>query len=240
LTLARHDRGLNTEIGRGQDGNGNRLSQNKRRTLNRLRTQHSRAQFESKADRNLAHACGEIARLTSTLDLSRARREEASTLYRQAQQQSLIRGRSIESMAAGSVYSACRCSGTVLTVPQIAEVTSCSTDTVWNAYGVLNTKLDLDVPVRQPQAFVAMCASDCDTTVPSSVRHHALELTTVAEETGLANGRHPAGVAAACLYRAGNEAEISLTQTDLAEAASVTPGTIRKRRNELQTALGDA
>lgn len=37
LTVARHDRGISTEIGRGADANGNEISAQKRRRLARMR-----------------------------------------------------------------------------------------------------------------------------------------------------------------------------------------------------------
>ncbi|WP_162991363.1 transcription initiation factor IIB [Halostella salina] len=237
LTPSRHDRGLVTTIGYRQDGHGKSLSQRKRRTFNRLRIQQRRGQFDSTADRNLAHACGEIARLTSSLDLSFACREEASQVFREVQNEGLLVGRSIESMAAASVYAACRCRGTVRTVRTIATVSPCSTADIWRAYGVCNTELELETPVRRPQAFVATCASACREPVSERVRHRAIELTARSEECGLANGRHPAGVAAGCLYYASVEYGAGLTQAALAEAGGVSANTLRKRYYELESEL---
>lgn len=60
LTNARHDRGLSTKIGEVHEGKGNELSQRKRRHLARLRREHSRSRYGSKADRNLGFECSEI------------------------------------------------------------------------------------------------------------------------------------------------------------------------------------
>ncbi|WP_276248633.1 TFIIB-type zinc ribbon-containing protein [Haladaptatus sp. YSMS36] len=51
-TVARHDRGLSTEIGWASTSQGSALSSRKRRRLSRLRTHQSRARFRSKAERN--------------------------------------------------------------------------------------------------------------------------------------------------------------------------------------------
>ena len=103
LTPARHDQDLSTEIGYKADGRGNTLSAEKHRQLGRLWTHHTRAKWQSKTEFNLAYAGIEIARMTSSLDLSRAVREGAATIFREAQQTDLITGRSIEALAAGSV-----------------------------------------------------------------------------------------------------------------------------------------
>ncbi|WP_206425025.1 transcription initiation factor IIB family protein [Halosimplex salinum] len=92
LTEARHDRGLSTKIGYKADGKGNRLSSRKRRQLGRLRREHTRAKWQSKAERNLAHGCTEIARLVGALDLDRDHREQASALFRSAQSADLLPG----------------------------------------------------------------------------------------------------------------------------------------------------
>jgi len=76
LTAARHDRGLSTEIGRGKDANGNRLSGRKRQQVSRMRREQSRGRFQSKAERNLAHGLGEVRRIASTLELSESVRDQ--------------------------------------------------------------------------------------------------------------------------------------------------------------------
>lgn len=233
ITPARHDLGLSTEIGWKVDANGNGFSSRKRRQLHRLRREHRRARCRSKRERNLARACGEVARLVSALGLTRSRREEASVIFRRAQTDDLLVGRSIESIAAGSVYAACRCSGELITSESVATVSACSEPQIVHAYGVLNRELELSTTLRRPHSFVSnACAALTDLAEP--VVHRATELARIAEQSGVANGRHPAGVAAACLYLAGREHDATLTQVDVADCADVSPVTLRKRYYELR------
>lgn len=109
LTAARHDRGLSTEIGRGTDANGNELSAQKRRQLARMRREQTRGWWQSKAEQNLAHRLSEVRCLASALYLFDTLRDRACQLFRNTQNQDLLRGRSIEAIAAASVYVACRC-----------------------------------------------------------------------------------------------------------------------------------
>lgn len=74
---------------------------------------------------------------------------------------------------------------------------------------------------------------------PDAVQHRALELAQVAEERGTANGRKPSGVAAACLYRAAEECEWMVIQDVGADAANVTPLTLRRGAEALGEALAD-
>lgn len=236
LTNGRHDRGLSSEIGWKRDAKGNTLTGEKRQQISRLRTQHSRARWRSKAERNLGHACFEIARLVSALDLPTFVRESASSTYREAQQADLITGRSIESMAAGAVYATCRCGGFAVSVSEVADVSVCSDDQVVNAYRVLNVELSLETPVIQPESLIPKLATACDCS--KQVQHSALELATQAVDAGLANGRNPAGVAAGCLYTAVAERDLLTTQAEIAAAADITVETLRSRYQELQAVMG--
>nr|WP_254270949.1 exodeoxyribonuclease VII large subunit [Halorussus aquaticus] len=53
------------------------------------------------------------------------------------------------------------------------------------------------------------------------------------EERGLTTGVHPAGFAAACLYKAGQEQGQWVTQRDVAETGNVTPTTVRTHHETL-------
>jgi len=66
-----------------------------------MRREHSRGRFQTKAERNLAHGLGEVRRIVSTLELSASIRDQACQLFRSAQNEDLLRGRSIEAIAAG-------------------------------------------------------------------------------------------------------------------------------------------
>lgn len=232
LTKGRHDRGLSSEIGWTRDAKGNTLPGEKRQQLSRLRTQHSRARWRSKAERNLGHACFEIARMVSALELPKFVRESASSTYRDAHQADLIMGRSIESMTAGAVYATCRCGGFAVSVSAVADVSVCSSEQVLNAYSVLNVELNLETPVVQPESLIPKLATACD--ISKQVQYRALELSTQAVDAGLANGRNPAGVAAGCLYVAVAGRDKLTTQAEIAAAAEVSVKTVRSRYQELQ------
>mgnify|MGYP006279003451 CR=1 FL=1 len=234
LTATRHDRGLSTEIGYKRDGYGTMLPARTRRRFRRLRHHQNRARWSTKAKQNLAFACGEIARLTSALDLGWDVREQASALYREAMSDDLIRGRSIESMAAASVYAVCRCNGHGRTLVEIVDVAHVDESAVKNAYRVINTELGLETAIIRPRALLPRLISELECSLSSKTRRRVEELVARAESSGIANGRRPSGVAAACLYLALNESNQWVRQTDLAEIAGTTPTTIRARCAELR------
>lgn len=234
LTVARHDRGLSTEIGSRVDGTGKQLSRKKRRHLGRLRREHTRGKWRSKAERNLAHACQEIARLTSALCLSRDIRKDGALVYRRAQSANLIRGRSIEAIATAAVYVACRRRERPHTLDELARVAQCSPEALRNAYGVLNRELDLAVRPRTPATFVPKVAADLDIDEP--VIRAARRLATSVSERGITGGSHPAGVAAGCLAVVSAARNVDIAQCDLADAADVSTATVRGKRNSIRAA----
>ncbi|WP_231727740.1 transcription initiation factor IIB [Haloferax profundi] len=222
---------MSAEIGYNRDANGQRVSPKKRRQLHRLRREHRRARFGSKAERNLATALQDIARMGSALDLPYSVTEEASQIYRRAQKHDLIRGRSLEMLAAGSLYATCRARGLPRRQDEIADVARCTLDQVRTGYRVLNSELGIDAQAVTARTHVPRLASDCD--VSADVHARAFELAELADEVGIANGRNPAGVAAACLYLAGKELGGTQTQAEFAAAADVTVPTLRARYYEL-------
>ncbi|MGQ4557245.1 TFIIB-type zinc ribbon-containing protein [Halobellus sp. GM3] len=232
LTAARHDRGLSTEIGRGTDAKGNEISGQKRRRLARMRREQTRGRWRSKAERNLAHGLGEVRRLASALEVSDSVRDQACQLFRSAQDEDLLRGRSIEAIAAASVYGACRCNGLSRLVDDVSEMARVAESRVTNAYKTLNEELGLPAEPVSPSMFVPRLASDLECT--DEIRQRARTLAEQAEERGVTTGVHPAGFAAACLYKAGREEGRWLTQSEAADVANASKATVRAHRDTLE------
>lgn len=231
-TPARHDRGLSTEIGRRKDSHGNVLSKQKRRQLHRLRREHSRAQYGSKAERNEMHGIVEIRRLCGALGFDTGFRDRACRLFSTAQDADLLRGRSIEAIAAASVYATCRCDGRPQTIEDIAQVAQVSREKLRNGYGVLNRELGLPATPVDPIRFLPRFVSELD--LPKTVERHARAVLEE-EDTPETRGSNPAGVAAGALLvgvELANERH-RVTQDDVASVADVSIPTVRRYRDEL-------
>ena len=127
--------------------------------------------------------------------------------------------------------SACRSGGCLRTIDELDEVAQCSRSGLQNAYRVLNEALGVAAKPARLGDFISRYASTCS--VPNQVHERAQEFAVVAEETGIANGRKPSGIAAACLYAAGKECGLDLTQCELAAVANVSAVTIRERYYEM-------
>ena len=227
LTRSRHDRGLSTEIGRST-----RLKGRKRRRMARMRTQHNRARIATKRDRNKVYAYTEIRRLTGALELPSSLRDTACALFDSAQSESLLRGRSLEGFAAACVYVACRTAGVARTVGEVCAEAKATEAEHRAAFDAMNRELGLPIGPAAPAEYLPRFASDLD--VPPNVEARARDLADRAVEEGIANGRNPVGVAAACLYTAARQCDLDCTQQEAADVGGVTPVTIRRTYVELR------
>jgi len=226
LTRSRHDRGLSTEI-----GYSNRLTGRKRRRVARMRRQHKRTQIRSKAERNRVYAFTEIRRLVSALDLSEHVRDQSCVLFESAQDADLLQGRSIEGFAAAVVYATCRVGSVSRTCGEIVTAAKASREELDAAYTAMNRELGLPTGPIDPREYLARFASKLG--LSHDVEARARELATQARETGVTTGRNPSGVAAACLYTAGQETGAGVTQQEAADIADVAPVTVRSTYDDL-------
>lgn len=108
------------------------------------------------------HRLTDIRRMRCTLGFSTMFRNRACRLLSTAQEQDLLRGRSIEAMAAGSVYAVCRCDGRPQTVDDVAQVARVSVEKVQHGYDVLNRELGLLAPPIKPERFLPQFRSVLD------------------------------------------------------------------------------
>jgi len=231
LTVARHDRGLSTEIGRGVDGTGSGLSGHRRRDFRRLRRRHHRAKYRSKAERNLAEGFGQVKRLCSVLELPRSVHDRAAVIFRDAQSEGLFQGRSIDGMAAASVYAACRELAVLRTAAEVAAVAGTDEGRVRQDYSVLNSGLGLAALPYPPELFVSRFSAELE--LPFAVRERVIDLVRIAVAEGRVTGSPPSTVAAAAIYFAAREAGLGLTQKGVAAACGTTDTTIRTQVSRL-------
>lgn len=224
-TAARHDHGLGTaSLGR-VDHLGRNVQSHQ---LRRMRKLDRRAHFDSSRERNLAHALGEVHRMTTALGQSRSIQEQASTLARTAQRAGLFVGRSIEAMAAAGVLAALRVNGRPFAARELEPFARVDEDAIRVAYRAINRELSL--PAAPPKVADGVPKLASAVGLPERVEAAALELAREVDGTPVPSGRRPSGLAAACIYVAAKgdgTGWTRFTQAELAEAANVTPHTIR-------------
>ncbi len=237
-TETMHDRGLYTMIDhRDRDIYGNNIKPETRTRMRRLRKWDKRSKVQDSKDRNLSFALNEIDRISSQLHLPRYVKERGAFLYRQTVENNLLRGRSIEDVAAGAVYASCRQSGIPRTLDEIADVTKCDRKDVGRAFRLLTQKLN--IKVAPPNALEYIPRFACELGVNDSVSMKAVRMAEEVVKRGLSSGKSPQGIAASVLYMASVlEDGKGVTQKAVAEVADVTEVTIRNRYKEIAENMG--
>jgi transcription initiation factor TFIIB len=235
-SLARHDMGLFTVIGRtDKDASGGQIDPAVRSTMERLRIWDFRSQIRTATDRNLRQAFSELDVLKTKLGLSDAIIEKTAYVYRKAQERQLVRGRTTSAILAACIYIACRELGTPRTLKDISAISNVKRKDLARSYRLLVLRLELKIPVLDPIKCIARVANKAN--LSEITKRKAIDLMYKITDNELGSGKDPMGLAASVLYlssmnnRDSNEYR---TQSDLAAAAGVTEVTIRNRTQELR------
>jgi transcription initiation factor TFIIB len=232
ISLARHDKGVSTELGMGFSDIF-KLPPKLRPKFLRLKKWQQR--ISTATERNLKYALAELKRYTSQLNLSPGVEETSALVYRRAVAKELVRGRSMESVVASALYAACREHGTPRTLDEIAEVANIPKREIGRTYRFLSRQLGIRILPTDPTDYIPRFASNLALSGKTVTK--ALEILQKAKERELTSGRGPTGVAAAVLYIAAQLTGEKKTQREVAEVAGVTEVTIRNRYKELVKSL---
>ena len=248
-SLARHDMGLSTIIGRtDRDYTGNAIDTSIKSTIDRLRILDYRTQLHSSTDRSLKKAFSELDFLRDKLALPDSVVEKTAYIYRKAQQRGMIRGRTVSAMLAAATYIACREIGVGKTLKDIAEGSNVKPKTLSQCYRTLLTELDIKTPMLDPMRCVAKVASRMQLNEMTS--RQAMGIMHNAMKSEASTGKNPMGLAAAVLYisyhnnniknsalRKSNDSEDKRTQTSFAQASGITDVTLRNTVRSLKNQL---
>jgi transcription initiation factor TFIIB len=227
-----HDKGLSTAISQvDRDAFGRKLPLATRLQMWRLRKWQIRSRVHSSIDRNLAQAMAELDRLSGKVYIRPQIKEKAALIYRKALDKGLVRGRSINAIAAAALYAACRGSGTPRTLREIAEASLVDRKDVARCYRLLLLELDVHMPIADPMTYVSKIAEKNE--ISGKIQGAAIAILREARRKRAAAGKDPMGLAAAALYIACLQHNEKKTQKDIAEAAGVTEVTVRNRYKAL-------
>jgi len=236
-TKTMHDKGLTTTIDwKNEDAYGRSLSSEKRSQMHRLRKWQERIRTKDAGERNLQFALSEVDRMASAMGVPRAVREVASVMYRQALNEDLIRGRSIEGVSTAALYAACRKEGIPRSLEEIAEVSRVKRKEIGRTYRYISQELGLEMRPVDPKKYVPRFSSQLD--LSEEVQTKAKEIIDTTAGQGLLSGKSPTGFAAAAIYAASLLCDQKKTQREVADVAQVTEVTIRNRYQEQIKAMG--
>ena len=234
-SLSKFDKGLSTTFQTHSDTSGHTLSRKEQVKMMRLRKWHIRAIRHSSSEQNLFQAMNVLTRLSDKLHIPKKIEEEAALIYRRALSKGLIRGRSIKSIVAASLYAACRLTRTPRSLKTITKASTRNLKEISRNYRLIQRELDLTIPIDDPLQYVSKIASQAG--LSQKTQTTAIGLLQKAKQRQAVAGKGPAGVAAAALYIASIMNFEKITQKKLAKAAGVTDVTVRNRYRGLDKSL---
>ncbi|RLI08226.1 transcription initiation factor IIB [Candidatus Bathyarchaeota archaeon] len=228
ITYTIHDKGLTTVIDwRDKAVGGSKVSPDKRAQIRRMRKWHRRIRIYDAQERNLSHALSELTRIADKLGIPKNVVETAAVIYRKAVSRGLVRGRSIQSMAAATLYIACRTCGFVRTLDEIADASGIDKKEIGRSFRFLVNETKMFVPPLTPRDYATRLLGRLRMKGDAEdIAYRTLEL---AGQLRLTSGRGPMGIAAAAVYVASVLTGERKTQREIAELARVTEVTIRNR-----------
>jgi transcription initiation factor TFIIB len=234
-SLASHDMGLYTMIGRGRkDARGHVLDASMRYTMRRLRTWDLRMQASN--NRNLIIAFNQLNILKDKLGLPDSIIEKTAYIYRKAHGRGLVRGRETSSALAAAVYLACRQEGTTRTLNEICMLSNIKRKAVSRQYRNMVIEFDMRIPAVDPIKCITRIANQIN--LNQKVKQKAINIINAATKNGLSAGKNPMGLAASILYISCviNGCN-NIGQTIFAQTAGVTEVTIRNISKDLRNHL---
>ncbi|CAH1762382.1 3777_t:CDS:1 [Entrophospora sp. SA101] len=206
---------LDTVISRRDGGSGTA------RDLNRV---HGRANAV-KGEKNLIQAYKEIAAMSDAMDLPKVIADVAKQLYRRAEEEKLLRGKSTESIIAACIFIACRKQNVPRTFKEIHAKTRVPKKDIGRCFKILTGTFETNVPTMVSEDLMSRFCSMLR--LKMKTEKAALELTTRTKELGTLAGKSPVSVAAACIYMASCLYQQPKSPKDVAEVTGVSEATIK-------------
>jgi transcription initiation factor TFIIB len=231
-----HDKGLSTSISwKNKDAYGKSIPHRNRAQLYRMRKWQARTRISNVMEKNLASALSILDRMSSSMSLPRTVRERAAMIYRKATLKKLVRGRSMECIAAATIYASCRQCNVPRTLEEISRMTNISRRVIGRNYRHISHGLRLKMLPTTPRDYIPRFCNILK--LSNDVQMKTYEILKAVADQELTSGRGPTGIAAASIYIAAILCGEKKTQREVADVAGVTEVTIRNRYQEISKKL---
>ena len=226
-SLARYNKGLLTTIGSSRD------TKEKGLNFDRIRVWDFRIQAAN--DRSLKQALPALEHLKVSLALPESIVEKSAYFYRKAARINLIKGRTVSSILAASVYLACRELETPRTLNEVSSASNVPRKKISRDYRLLVRTFDPKIPAIDHVRCITRIANKVG--LSEKTKRVAVKIMRQVIAMQVSAGKGPMGIAATVLYIACLQAGEMKTQKELSIAAGVTEVTIRNRYSELKKYL---
>ena len=240
-TYSQHDLGIATEISiSSKDYSGKAINSQVANQMNNLRKWQQRIRVSSPRERRLSNVLAKIGDTCKVLNLSKNVLETSSMVYRNLDGKMDVKGKSVASITAATIFMACKQCDVVRSLNEICAGIStvkdlkAKTKLAAKYYRTMVMELGASsTPVVTMDKYISKIANLSKTDV--RVERLALEIFEKTRNRNLADGKAPNGIAAAYLYVASILLGQNVLQRDVSSVAGVTEVTIRNRCKEILT-----
>jgi len=185
--------------------------------------------------RSLMLAIKEIERVGSLLKLPKPVTDEAAIIFRNATEKGILKGRSVESVVAASIYIACRKLRVPVTFDEIMSYFTVTDGELKGAYKAIIMGLDIKVPLNDAEELLVKIGEKLN--LSEITINKAREIIEKVKNSDYTIGKDPSGLAAASIYIAGLLTGEHKLQKEIAPVAGVTEVTLRTRYKEIMKLL---
>ncbi len=228
-SLARYNKGLLTTIGNSRDSKESGIN------FDRIRIWDFRIQTAN--DRSLKQALPTLEHLKESLGLPDTIVEKSAYFYRKAARINLIKGRTVSSVLAASVYLACHELETPRTLNEVSSACNVPRKKISRDYRLLVHTFDPKIPAVDHIRCITRIANKVG--LSEKTKRMAVKIMRQVIAMQISAGKGPMGIAATVLYIACLQGGEIRTQKELSIAAGVTEVTIRNRYGDLKKYLQD-
>ena len=240
-TYSQHDLGITTEISLGtKDFSGKTINHEVANQMHNLRKWQQRIRVSSPRERRLANVLAKMGETCDGLNLSKNVLETASMIYRNLDGHVDVKGKSVVSITAATIYMACKQCAVIRSLEEIcrgmytAKDVKSKTKLAARYYRIMVMEMgQFTAPVVTMDKYISKIANMTQTEV--RVERLALEIAEKTKDSSISDGKAPNGIAAAYLYVASVLLGQNILQRDVSSVAGVTEVTIRNRCKEILT-----
>ena len=240
-TYSQHDLGITTEISFGtKDYSGKAITHDVASQMHNLRKWQQRVRISTPKERRLANVLAKMGETCDSLSLSKNVLETTSMIYRSLDGHMDVKGKSVASMTAATIYMACKQCDVVRSLEEICRATcqpkdvKSKTKLAARYYRTMVMEMGhIHAPIVTMDKYISKIANVTQTEV--RVERLALEIAEKTKNNSIADGKAPNGIAAAYLYVASVLLGQNIRQRDVSNVAGITEVTIRNRCKEILT-----
>lgn len=182
-------------------------------------------------NRNMLIAITELKRIGSNLNFPTRVKKATVRLYKKVFKRNLLRGRSINGMIAACAYYKCKEEKVPITMQEILDEASISSNIVKKCYKILVRKLNLQTHHLDPISLIPRYCAELDLGI--EIEKATIKMLRKFMSEASICGKDPKGLCAGALYLVAKLKNQKISQKEISKIVNVTEVTLRSRYKEL-------